>query len=222
MNQTHESSDICSTANGTVPPRFAATADCIWINYKEKLAVAQLIKKLPGFYWTRGFIAVFTTACHLSLSWARHIQHTLNSSLCLRHILILSPMLCLGIPTALIPSSVSIRILCVFLTTPTRAMRPANLIQIRRDPVWRNIAAAEFRTTPTWHDDIPRGLTSRGWLSGVCFVRQSSLPSVCAVHKLCHVDQLTTETPTTRCLLRNKTALGGKKTDANWTAAAAR
>ena len=37
----------------------------------EKLTVCRLVKKIPTFYGTRRFITAFTTARHLSLSWAR-------------------------------------------------------------------------------------------------------------------------------------------------------
>jgi hypothetical protein len=40
----------------------------------EKLTGPQLVKKFPAFYGTRRFITVYTTARHLSLSWARSIQ----------------------------------------------------------------------------------------------------------------------------------------------------
>ena len=40
----------------------------------EQLAGPELVKKFPAFYGTRRFIAAFTTARHLSLSWARSIQ----------------------------------------------------------------------------------------------------------------------------------------------------
>jgi hypothetical protein len=40
----------------------------------EKLTDTQLLKKFPAFYGARRFITAFTTACHLSLSWARSIQ----------------------------------------------------------------------------------------------------------------------------------------------------
>jgi hypothetical protein len=36
----------------------------------QKLTVPQLVKKFPAFYGTRRFITAFTSACHLSLSWA--------------------------------------------------------------------------------------------------------------------------------------------------------
>ena len=52
----------------TVPPLVRAVL--------EKLTDPQLIKQLVAFYRTRRFITVFTTARHLSLSWARLIQFT--------------------------------------------------------------------------------------------------------------------------------------------------
>jgi hypothetical protein len=40
----------------------------------EKLTGLQLVKKFPKCYRTRMFITAFTSACHLSLSWASSIQ----------------------------------------------------------------------------------------------------------------------------------------------------
>jgi len=40
----------------------------------EKLIGSWLVKKLSTFYRTQQFITAFTTAHHLSLSWARSIQ----------------------------------------------------------------------------------------------------------------------------------------------------
>jgi len=42
----------------------------------EKLTGSQLIKIIPAFYGTRRFITPFTSARHLSLSWASLIQST--------------------------------------------------------------------------------------------------------------------------------------------------
>jgi hypothetical protein len=42
----------------------------------QKPLVAQPLKNLPAFQWTRRFIAVFTRALQWSLSWARSIQST--------------------------------------------------------------------------------------------------------------------------------------------------
>jgi len=40
----------------------------------EKLTGFQPVKKFPPFYGTQRFITAFTSARHLSLSWARSIQ----------------------------------------------------------------------------------------------------------------------------------------------------
>ena len=40
----------------------------------EKLIALQLVKKFPAFYGTQKFITEFTSASHLSLSWASLIQ----------------------------------------------------------------------------------------------------------------------------------------------------
>jgi len=40
----------------------------------EKLTGFQLVKKFPAFHGTRRFITAFTSARHLSLSWASSIQ----------------------------------------------------------------------------------------------------------------------------------------------------
>ena len=40
----------------------------------EKLTGSQLVKKFPAFYGAQRFITAFTSARHLSLSWARSIQ----------------------------------------------------------------------------------------------------------------------------------------------------
>jgi hypothetical protein len=49
----------------------------------EKLTGLQLVKKFPAFHGTRSFIAAFTTACHLSLSWASSIPTSHFLKICL-------------------------------------------------------------------------------------------------------------------------------------------
>ena len=70
----------------------------------EKLTGFQLVKKFPAFYGTRVFITAFTSARHLSLSWASSIQSIPPHSTSWRSILILSSHLCLGLPSGLLPS----------------------------------------------------------------------------------------------------------------------
>jgi hypothetical protein len=51
----------------------------LWLTSKlpfQKLTVSQPVNKFPAFYRTQRFITVFTTARHLSLTWARYIQYT--------------------------------------------------------------------------------------------------------------------------------------------------
>jgi len=54
----------------------------------EKLTGSQLVKKFLIFYGTRRFITVFTTAHHLSLSWASSIHSMLSHPTSRRSILI--------------------------------------------------------------------------------------------------------------------------------------
>jgi len=65
--------------------------------------VLQLVKKFPAHYGTRRFITVFTSARHLSLSWANSTQSPPRPT-SRRSILILSSHLRLGLPNGLFPS----------------------------------------------------------------------------------------------------------------------
>ena len=57
----------------------------------EKLTGCQLVKKFPVFYGTRRFITAFTSARHLSLTWARTIQHMTLSHFLKIHLNIILP-----------------------------------------------------------------------------------------------------------------------------------
>jgi len=70
----------------------------------EKLTSFQLVKKFPAFYGTRRFVTAFTSARHLSLSWASLIQSIPPHPTSWRSILILSSHLHLGLPSGLFPS----------------------------------------------------------------------------------------------------------------------
>jgi hypothetical protein len=70
----------------------------------EKLTGLQLVKKLLAFYGTRRFITAFTSARHLSLSWASPIQSITPHTTSWRSILTLSSHLRLGFPNGLFPS----------------------------------------------------------------------------------------------------------------------
>jgi hypothetical protein len=69
---------------------------------------------IPRLLWTRRFITVFTTARQSSLSWVRWIQ----STTCLRSIIILSFHLRLGLPNVRFPSGIQTKISHAFLISP--------------------------------------------------------------------------------------------------------
>ena len=63
----------------------------------------QLVTKFPAFYETRRFIAAFTTARHLSLSWDSSIKSMTPHPISWRSVLILSSHLRLDLPSGLFP-----------------------------------------------------------------------------------------------------------------------
>jgi hypothetical protein len=67
----------------------------------EKLTSLQPVKKFSAFYGTRRFITSFTSARHLSLSWASSIQSIPPHPTSWRSILILPSHLCLGLPSVI-------------------------------------------------------------------------------------------------------------------------
>ena len=75
----------------------------------EKLTGSQLVKKFPAFYGTRKFITAFTSARHLSLSWARSTQSIPPHPTSWRSILILSSHIRLGLPSALLASGLPLQ-----------------------------------------------------------------------------------------------------------------
>ena len=70
----------------------------------KKLTDPRLVKKFPTFYGTPSFITAFTSARHLSLSWASSIQSILPHPSSWRSILLLSSHLRLCLPSGLFPS----------------------------------------------------------------------------------------------------------------------
>ena len=83
---------------------------------------------LPHFYGTRRFITAFTSARHLSLSWARRIQSIPPHPTSWRSNLILSSHPRLGFPSGLFPSGFPTKTLYTLLLSPIRATCPAHLI----------------------------------------------------------------------------------------------
>ena len=70
----------------------------------EEQTVPQLVKKLPAFYGTRRFSTAFTSARHLSLSWASSIQSIPTHPTSWKSFFIFSYLLRLGLPSCLFPS----------------------------------------------------------------------------------------------------------------------
>jgi hypothetical protein len=70
----------------------------------EKLTSFQPVKKFLAFYGTQRFITAFTSARHLSPSWASSIQSIPSHPISWRPFLILSSHLCLGLPISLFHS----------------------------------------------------------------------------------------------------------------------
>ena len=101
----------------------------------EKLTVSQLVKKFPEFYATIMFITAFTTARHLSLSWASSIQSIPPHPTSWRSILILSSHLHLRLLSGLFPSGFPTKTVYTLLLLHSCYMaRPSH--SSRCDNVW--------------------------------------------------------------------------------------
>ena len=83
----------------------------------ENLTGFQLVKKFPAFYGTRRFITAFTSARHLSLSWARSLQ-SMPDHTPWRFILMSSSHLRLCLPSGLLLSGFPTKTLHTLLFSP--------------------------------------------------------------------------------------------------------
>jgi hypothetical protein len=91
----------------------------------ENVTGSQLARKFPAFYGTPRFITAFTTALHLSLSWARSIQSIPPHPNTWRSILVLTSHLSLGLPSGLIPTGFPTKTLYKPLLSPYVLHAPA-------------------------------------------------------------------------------------------------
>jgi hypothetical protein len=84
--------------------------------FLQKLTGCQLFKKIPTFYGTRRFTTPFTSARHLSLSWANYIQsiHPISR----RSILLFYSHLRLVLPSGFFPPGFPTKTLYMPLLTP--------------------------------------------------------------------------------------------------------
>ena len=108
----------------------------------EKLTGFKLVKKLPTFYGTRRFITAFTSARHLSASWANSIQSIPPHPTSWRSILILSSHLRLVLPNGLFPSRFPTKILYSLSSPPYLHAPPIILL----DFIPRTVLGEEYRS----------------------------------------------------------------------------
>ena len=128
-------------------------------SFLEQLIFYQLV------YWNRRFIAAFTTALRLSLSWARSIHYTTSTVFSWKSILLLSSQLHLGLPSGLFPSGFTTRIMYPLLLFPIRATWPAHLTLL--DLITVIICSEQYRF----------------WSSSLCSLLQSPVAlSLWSVH----------------------------------------
>ena len=109
----------------------------------EKLTGFQPVKKFPAFHGTQRFVTVFTSAGHLSLSWASSIQSIPLHLTSWRSVLILSSHICLGLPSGLFPSGFPTKTLYTPLLSPVHSTWPTHHILL--DFITKKILGEEYR-----------------------------------------------------------------------------
>jgi len=124
----------------------------------HKLTGFQPVKKFPTFYGTWRFITAFTTARHLSLSWASSVHSIIPHTTSWRSILILSSHLRLFLEVLSFPQ-VSQTKPCIHLSCPPiRATCTAHLILL--DLITRTVLGEEYRSLSSTDHSTYRSLSS--------------------------------------------------------------
>ena len=149
----------------------------------EKLTGSTASQKIPRIFGTQRFLTVFTSARHLSLSWANSIQSPQPPLTSWRSILILSSHLRVGLPNGLFPSGFPTRPLCTPLPSPIRATCPAHLIL---DFTTRTILGKEHRSLSSslckfLHSPVTSSLLGPNTLLSTLFSSTLSLRSSLSV-----------------------------------------
>ena len=110
----------------------------------ENLTGLQLAKKFPTFYGTRRLITAFTSASHLSLSWASLIQSIPQHPTSWRSVVVLSSHLHLGLPSGLFPSGFPTKTLYTPLPFPYA-------LHVSPIPFFSISSPAQYRVRSTYH-----------------------------------------------------------------------
>jgi len=105
-------------------------------------------QEIPALYGTQRFITAFTSARHLSLSWASSIQSIPPHPTSWRSILILSSHLDLGLPSGLFPSGFLTKTLftpllsLIHVTCPTHLILPDFIIRTMLGEEYRSLSSS--------------------------------------------------------------------------------
>jgi hypothetical protein len=120
----------------------------------EKLTGFQLVKKFSAFYRTRKFITAFTSARHLSLSWASSVQSIFPHPTSWRSILILTSHLRLGLPSSL-KVSIQVRGKCSWYEKKNQFLRWGIVNTSPNTPSWRNTPCRLPATAYSIYSQLP-------------------------------------------------------------------